>query len=118
MELAMLCEMLNQMGLGMEFELVDGRIEFKVLGLLNTGNMCIFNSSEEEGKPFSVYLGEIPYLDWVKGEECLHTIIEHQDPTSVYVLLMLIGDEGWESITKRGGLQTLSENVEEVQVGS
>lgn len=114
MELAMLCEMLNQMGLGMEFTVVDGRIEFKVLGLHNTGNMCIFNSSEVSDKPFSVYLGEIPYLDWVKGEEGLHTIIEHLDPSTIYVLLMLIGDEGWEAISKQGGIKTIPEGVEVV----
>lgn len=114
MELAMLCEMLNQMGLGMEFEVVDGRIEFRVLGLHHTGNMCIFNSSEVEEKPFSAYLGEIPYLDWVKGEEGTHTIIEHLDPSMIYVLLMMIGDEGWEAMVAKGGIKTITEEVEVV----
>ena len=114
MELAMLCDMLNQMGLGMESTVVEGRIEFRVLGLHNTGNMCVFNSSEVEGKPFSVYLGELPYLDWVKGEQCIHTIIEHLDPTMVYTLLMMIGDEGWEAMAAKGGMTTIREAVENV----
>lgn len=117
MELAMLCDLLNKLmsKSGYSFEVQNGRIEFSVLGIQCGGSACIYNDAEHDrNENFTLYLGELPYLDWIGGEDCRQILIEGLNPTKLYVILMLIGDEGWESmLTKEEILDLTTATVDE-----
>jgi len=108
MELALLCDLLNKLDLGMSFTLVHGRIEFEVLGVHESGFVSIYsNDNPIRTNPFDIYIGGIPYIDWANGEDTAHTIIKGQNPSTIYATLMMIGDEGWENIITKSEIEDL-----------
>ena len=109
MELALLCSLLNELDLGLHFEVINGRIEFEVLGVNESGFASIYaNSNPVRDNPFDVYIGGISYIDWANGEDAEHTIVKDMNPSTIYALLMMIGDEGWENIITKSEIEELS----------
>ncbi len=109
MELALLCDLLNKLDLGMHFELINGRIEFEVLGVHDSGFLSIYSNSDPiRNRPFDVYIGGISYIDWANGEDAEHTIVKSMDAPAIYALLMMIGDEGWENMITKSEIEELT----------
>lgn len=101
MELAMLCDLLDKLfeqeGL---FAVERGRIEFEVAGADETTGWCAIypNNQGDSDHPFSMYVGKLPYIEWLGGADGDNGIFSLMSPSMVHGCLLIIADYGWQGL--------------------